>query len=132
MEEITKRNSCDEGTGHKKKKQKGEDQNNEDEIVCNKRFVCESCSQTFSRSSNLRRHISRLHDGDKKLINDTISGNGLCLECNRKFRQASHLRGHLINEHGFPDEQQNLTFSNKQGEITCKPSSSIVKGSFSL
>lgn len=84
---------------------------------CVKRIPCGCCNETFANNYNLRRHISRAHGGDLKLINDTMVGHGLCVKCNHKFRQARYLRDHLVSKHNFPDTQQNYTFSSQEGEL---------------
>lgn len=57
------------------------------------KIQCFDCGRTFSRLSNLKRHLESLH------WNERTSANVRCVECNKVFSDASNFRNHVRSVH---------------------------------
>ena len=51
---------------------------------------CESCSKSFSRAENLKKHIHTIHEGHKDYR---------CESCGKTFSEAGSLKKHIYRIH---------------------------------
>ena len=69
-----------------------------------KRFKCSLCESRFSKTNDLRRHISSVHEG-KRLYQ--------CDNCEKSFKESGHLKSHIRRIHeGLKPHQ--CTFCDKK------------------
>ena len=69
-----------------------------------KRFKCSLCESRFSKTNDLRRHISSVHEG-KRLYQ--------CDKCEKSFKESGHLKSHIRRIHeGLKPHQ--CTFCDKK------------------
>jgi len=79
-------------------------------------ITCPTCKLTFSKLFNLRRHVTRKHDGNQEIIASYNTGQKtLCLECGRRFRRTMELTKHLEEDHQKVFQSEVITFSNQKG-----------------
>ena len=69
------------------------------------RFYCSSCTSSFGRKHDLKRHCEKNHE--TTIIS---SGDCLCLQCGQKFYKMEKLREHLTEQHGIDMKMDNLSF----------------------
>ena len=55
------------------------------------KIPCHLCDKTFTRRSDLKRHILNIHEGIKPFR---------CDLCQTTFSQITNLRGHYLKQHG--------------------------------
>ena len=56
------------------------------EVGFEDKFPCRVCLKTFSRKSDLKAHVLRIHCNERRY---------LCKICGNRFKESTHLRKHL-------------------------------------
>lgn len=81
-------------------------------------YYCPECSRSFSRRSNLRRHL--------KLHNPQSNQTCICTMCNSKFTQQRYLREHVREKHRDMDYYHECTICNAKFKYTYEYSQHIA------
>ena len=78
-------------------------------------FPCnnENCNSTFTRRSDLKRHILRFHGAEN--LKSAESGKCVCVECGHRCHRITDLRKHLSGCHNMEFRTELITFDNKAG-----------------
>lgn len=89
---------------------------NEQNLPAN-RHICSECKVEFTRGSNLRRHILKVHPNSNVALGNAQDGNCCCLSCNYRCRRIVDLRKHLTRVHNQVFRTESLSFSNNEGNL---------------
>ena len=74
---------------------------------------CKHCPFETKKSSNLKRHVSRLHEGMEE---HEAEGNCRCIQCGFRCQKILHLRDHLSKDHKILFQQENRVFDTYEGK----------------
>lgn len=78
-----------------------------------KSHKCKHCPFETKKSSNLKRHVGRLHEGMEE---HKAEGNCHCIQCGFRCQKILHLRDHLLKDHKILFRQENRVFDSYEGK----------------
>ena len=74
-----------------------------------------NCKSTFTRRSDLKRHILKFHGSENIMAVQT--GKCLCIQCGQQFHRVIDFRNHLTTNHDMEFRTETLDFDNKAGKL---------------
>ena len=85
------------------------------------KLACPHCSKTYSKQSNLNRHVKGEHPESYVASHETIE----CPKCDVKCTRMFVLTEHLEKQHDYQDDKKELLFSSMDGKWMCKASHTL-------